>query len=211
MPALTTVFSLSHCKSILKTDPYHLEWPLYAKRTQHCNPNNWDPLMAPSQNRVSYEEAQSRDQKLFKRNWHSSASKKEHKKGSRLQPTASFLRFSRLRSQPPSPFCCSGASLSPASRHVKPLLCLVAQLCLTLCDPMGYSLPGSSSVGILQARILEWFAISSSRVSSQSRDRTRSPTMQMNSLPSVSNACISPFLLFGGSSLCGLMAFLGKW
>ena len=31
-----------------------------------------------------------------------------------------------------------------------------------LCDPMGYSQPGSSVHGILQARILEWAAISSS-------------------------------------------------
>ena len=30
------------------------------------------------------------------------------------------------------------------------------QLCLTLCDPMDCSLPGSSVRGILQARILEW-------------------------------------------------------
>ena len=37
---------------------------------------------------------------------------------------------------------------------------LVTQLCLTLCDPMDHSLPGSSVHGILQARILEWVAIS---------------------------------------------------
>ena len=37
---------------------------------------------------------------------------------------------------------------------------LVTQLCLTLCDPMDYSPPGSSVHGILQARILEWVAIS---------------------------------------------------
>ena len=36
---------------------------------------------------------------------------------------------------------------------------LVAQSCLTLCDPMDCSLPGSSVYGILQARILEWAAI----------------------------------------------------
>ena len=36
------------------------------------------------------------------------------------------------------------------------------QSCLTLCDPMNYSLPGSAVHGILQARILEWVAISSS-------------------------------------------------
>ena len=35
----------------------------------------------------------------------------------------------------------------------------VAQSCLTLHDPMDYSLPGSSAHGILQARVLEWGAI----------------------------------------------------
>ena len=35
----------------------------------------------------------------------------------------------------------------------------VAQLCLTLHDPMDCSLPGSSIHGILQARVLEWAAI----------------------------------------------------
>ena len=46
------------------------------------------------------------------------------------------------------------------------------QSCLTLCDTMDYSLPGSSVHGILQARILEWLAMPSSRGSSQPRDRT---------------------------------------
>ena len=36
----------------------------------------------------------------------------------------------------------------------------VAQLCLTLCDPMDCSLPGSSVHGIFQATVLEWAAIS---------------------------------------------------
>ena len=36
----------------------------------------------------------------------------------------------------------------------------VAQMCLTLCDPMNYSLPGSSIHGIFQARVLKWVAIS---------------------------------------------------
>ena len=35
----------------------------------------------------------------------------------------------------------------------------VAQLCLILCDPMDYSLPGSSVQGILQAILLEWVAV----------------------------------------------------
>ena len=48
----------------------------------------------------------------------------------------------------------------------------VAQLCPTLGDPMDCSLPGFSVHGILQARILQWVAISFSRGSSQPRDRT---------------------------------------
>ena len=40
------------------------------------------------------------------------------------------------------------------------------QSCLTLYDPMYCSLPGSSVHGIFQARILEWFAMPSSRGSS---------------------------------------------
>ena len=41
-------------------------------------------------------------------------------------------------------------------------VCVHAQLCLTLCDPMDYSPPGSSCHGIFQARIVEWVAIFSS-------------------------------------------------
>ena len=48
--------------------------------------------------------------------------------------------------------------------------CLVAQSCLTLCDPMDCSPPGFSVRGISQARILEWVAISFSRGSSPPRD-----------------------------------------
>ena len=51
-------------------------------------------------------------------------------------------------------------------------MCLVVQLWLTLCNHMDWNPPGSSVHGILQARILEWVAISSSRESSQPRDRT---------------------------------------
>ena len=42
----------------------------------------------------------------------------------------------------------------------------VSQLCPTLCNPIDASLPGSSIHGIVQARILEWDAIPSSRGSS---------------------------------------------
>ena len=48
----------------------------------------------------------------------------------------------------------------------------VAQSCPTLCDPMDCNLLGFSIHGILQARILEWIAISFSRGSSRPRDRT---------------------------------------
>ena len=49
----------------------------------------------------------------------------------------------------------------------------VTQLCPTLCDPTDCSPPGSSVHGILQARILEWVAISFSRGSSWPRGWTR--------------------------------------
>ena len=43
----------------------------------------------------------------------------------------------------------------------------VSQLCLTLSEPMDYSLPGSSVHGILQARVLEWGAIAFSCLDSR--------------------------------------------
>ena len=46
----------------------------------------------------------------------------------------------------------------------------VVQSCLTLCNPVDCSLPGSSGHRILQARILQWVVISFSRGSSQSKD-----------------------------------------
>ena len=72
---------------------------------------------------------------------------------------------------PGSPF--KGCSLPRKGMDVRPLLspCVCfAQSCPTLCDPMGYSPPGSSVHGILQARILEWFAIPFYRGSSRLRN-----------------------------------------
>ena len=60
---------------------------------------------------------------------------------------------------------------------------LIAQSCPTLCNPTGCSLPGSSVCGILQARILEWVAISFSRGSSGPRIEPGSPALQADSLP----------------------------
>ena len=54
----------------------------------------------------------------------------------------------------------------------------VAQLCLTLGDPMDYTVQG-----ILQARILEWVAMPSPRGSSQLRNWTQVSALQADSLP----------------------------
>ena len=65
--------------------------------------------------------------------------------------------------------------ISTTSKNVKKVdslevEALVTQLCPTVCDPVGYSPPGSSFHGTLQARILEWVAIAFSRGSSRPRD-----------------------------------------
>ena len=60
---------------------------------------------------------------------------------------------------------------SPTLRELN--ICLVAQSCLTFCDPMDYILTGSSVHGISQTRILEWDAMPSSREKAQPRDRTQ--------------------------------------
>ena len=68
--------------------------------------------------------------------------------------------------------------------------CSVARSCPTLCDPMDYNLPGSSVHGILQARILEWVAVSSSTGSSQPKDWTRVSCI----------SCIGRRILYHGAS-----------
>ena len=60
---------------------------------------------------------------------------------------------------------------------------LAVKSCLTLCDPVDCSPPGSSLHGILQARILEWVAISSCRASSPPRDGTLVLLSQVRSSP----------------------------
>ena len=52
-------------------------------------------------------------------------------------------------------------------------VCMFNQSCPTLCKPTDYNPPVSSDHGILQARIVEWVAMPSSRGSSQPRDRTQ--------------------------------------
>ena len=57
-------------------------------------------------------------------------------------------------------------------RHAAAAAAKSLQSCLTLCDPMDRSPPGSSVNGMLQTRILEWVVTPFSWGSSQSRDRT---------------------------------------
>ena len=71
------------------------------------------------------------------------------------------------------------ASLSLFQLKVK-----VAQLRLTLCDPIDCSLPGSSVHGILLARVLEWVAISFSGDLSDPGTEPESPALQADSLQS---------------------------
>ena len=66
-----------------------------------------------------------------------------------------------------------------AMRQGEQLRCVVncvhaklLQWCLTLCSPINYCPPGSSVHGILQARILEQVALTSSFGSSRPRDQT---------------------------------------
>ena len=63
-------------------------------------------------------------------------------------------------------------------------MCLVFQSCPTHCHPMDSSPPGSFVHGSLQARILEWVVMPSSRRSSQPRDRTQVFRFQAASLQS---------------------------
>ena len=59
------------------------------------------------------------------------------------------------------------------------------QSCPILCDPIDYSPPGFSVHGILQARILEWVAMPSSRGSAllDPEIEPTSPALQADSLP----------------------------
>ena len=60
----------------------------------------------------------------------------------------------------------------PSCRVVLAMCAEPLQLRPTLCDPMGFSLPGSSVHGILEAGMLEWAAMPSSRGSSWPKDGT---------------------------------------
>ena len=61
--------------------------------------------------------------------------------------------------------------------------CVVAKLCLTLCDPMDCSLPDSSVQEISQARILEWVATSFFRELPDPGIEPMSSALAVDSLP----------------------------
>ena len=70
------------------------------------------------------------------------------------------------------------------SSHVWPLGSEVTQSGQTLCNPMDYSLPGSSIHGIFQVRVLEWFAIPSPGDLPDPGIEPRSPALQADTLVS---------------------------
>ena len=88
------------------------------------------------------------------------SSEKDHSSSGRTSPTTSS---SRDREQELLTVAVPDVSPVTLSKKVK---VFVAQSCLTLCDPMDGSRPGSPVHGILQARILEGIAMPSSRGSS---------------------------------------------
>ena len=83
------------------------------------------------------------------------------------------------------------------------LCVIVTQSCLSLCDPMDCSRPGSSVHGISQARILEWAVISFSMGSSRPRDQTWVSCINRRILycPSTKEAWTGTFVIFVHISL----------
>ena len=88
-------------------------------------------------------------------------------------------------------------------------------LCMTLCDTMDCSLPGSSVHEILQARVPEWVAMPSSRGPSQSRDRTKSlvfSELQVDSLPLSHRGRLYDIIMMDTCHYaCMLSCFSGVW
>ena len=98
--------------------------------------------------------------------------------------------FSVKNLPPTSCYWPPASSPSAAVQRVCPLLprcyalsLLVSQACLALCDPVACCPPGSSVPGMLQARILEWDAMPSSRGSSHPGIEPRSPALLEDTLP----------------------------
>ena len=98
-------------------------------------------------------------------------------RGRLINASSSYLLFSvslikHPLTRPRAEHIYTNYFISSSQQPYRAVCMLVTQLCPTVCDPMDYSLPGSSVYGILQARILEWIAILFSRGSSRPRDGT---------------------------------------
>ena len=74
----------------------------------------------------------------------------------------------------------------------------VAHSCLTLCDPMNCSPPGSSVHGIFQARILEWVAIYFSK--EKPRQRIKKQRHHFADKVQVVKAIVFPIVMYGYES-----------
>ena len=89
-----------------------------------------------------------------------------------LQPQHHLGAWWICRISSPAQGCSSGDWEAPVRSDSLCVCLCVAQLCLTLHSPIDWIPPGFSVHGILQTRILEWIAITSSRKSSWTRDQT---------------------------------------
>ena len=90
------------------------------------------------------------------------------------------LQADSLPSEPPGKSCNENALLQrvfvfTSARHLRalPVWDHLFKVCYFLDNSMDCGLPGSCVLGILQARVLEWVSMPSSRGSSQPRDRTQ--------------------------------------
>ena len=72
----------------------------------------------------------------------------------------------------------------------------VVESCPTLCDPMDCSLPGSSLHRILQARVLEWAAISFSGDLPDPGIKPRSPAFRADTLTSEPRASVCMYTIY---------------
>ena len=99
---------------------------------------------------------------------------KEHRTG-RYPGSAQIMHLPTLLPITNYRFLMLGQATNTLYQWTRLCMCMRAkslQSFPTLCNPMDYSLSGSSVHGILQVRILEWVVMPSSRGSSQPRDRT---------------------------------------
>ena len=91
------------------------------------------------------------------------------------------VRPTRLRCPQDSPSKNTGVGCHCLLQHMKVKSeSEVIQSCLTLCDTMDCSLPGSSVHGIFQARVLEWVAIAFS-----SNDAAAAAAKSLQSCPTL--------------------------